>query len=299
MNVDQTDRYPFLKSELEWIRQSPRARATKSKARITAFHALIESSLESREELPALSIPPGKRLGDRVVRADGIAKSYGGRPLMRDLSFELPPGGIVGVIGPNGAGKTTLLRIIAGEVEPDAGHLDVGPTVEICFVDQGRKELEDEQSVYQEVSEGHDTFRVGRREVNARAYLSRFGFRGEGQEKRVKDLSGGERNRVQMAKMLRRGGNLILLDEPTNDLDIPTLRLLEEALQAFPGCAVVVSHDRYFLDRVATHILAFEGEGRARLFEGSYEAYSRRVAAERRERGEPEEPARGAHRRFR
>ncbi len=291
-------RQKVIERELEWIRQSPRARMKKSKARITAFNDLVDQSYEKAVDLPELPIPPGQRLGDRVIRLDRVSKSYGARKLFHDVSFELPPGGIVGVIGPNGAGKTTLLRMIVGTEKADKGALEVGPTVEICYLDQGRETLRDENTVYKEISEGYDVFKVGKKEVNSRAYVSRFGFTGEDQEKRVGELSGGQRNRVLMARMLRRGGNVVLLDEPTNDLDIPTLRLLEESLQAFPGCAVVVSHDRYFLDRVATHILAIDGDGSARYFEGSYQAYAEKLAQERAARGEAE-AARGTHRRFR
>ncbi len=294
----ESTRQKEIERELEWIRQSPRARMKKNKARVTAFDKLMEESYERQAELPAIPIPPGQRLGERVIRFEGVSKAYGDRVLFRALSFELPPGGIVGVIGPNGSGKTTLLRLIVGSERPDAGTIDIGPTVEVCYVDQSREDLDGRNTVYREISEGYDTFKVGKKDVNARAYVSRFGFVGEDQEKRVGELSGGQRNRVQMAKMLRRGGNVVLLDEPTNDLDIPTLRLLEEALQAFPGCAVVVSHDRYFLDRVATNILAFEESGRVRYFEGPYAAYSEQMAAEREERGEPE-AVRGTHRRFR
>ena len=284
--------------ELEWIRQSPRARQKKNKARVTAFHDLVEQGYEAQGELPALAIPTGTRLGEKVVTCNDISKSYGDKKLFEGLTFDLPQGGIVGVIGPNGAGKTTLLRLIVGEETPETGDIEVGSTVQVCYVDQGRENLDDSKTVYEEISEGYDSFKVGKKDVNARAYVSRFGFTGEDQEKTLGTLSGGQRNRVQMAKMLRRGGNVVLLDEPTNDLDIPTLRLLEEALQALPGCAVVVSHDRYFLDRVATHILAFDPDGPVRFFEGGYEQYAERMAEERAERGEAE-PTKGAHRRFR
>lgn len=290
-------RQKVIERELEWIRQSPRGRQSKAKARIANFERLVSESEQQTEDGFGLSIARGRRLGDRVCTVDRITKSYGDRTVISDLSFELPPGGIVGVIGPNGAGKTTMLRMIVGQEEPDSGSVDVSETVDLCYLDQSREDLDDKRTVFEEISEGYDSFKVGKREVNSRAYVARFGFTGESQEKLMGDISGGQRNRVQMAKMLRRGGNVILLDEPTNDLDIPTLRLLEESLQGFPGCAVVVSHDRYFLDRVATHILAFEGEGQVRFFEGSYQAYADRMAEERRERGESE-PSKGTFRRF-
>ncbi len=285
--------------ELEWIRQSPRARQSKSKARVAAFHKLQEKTYEKASELPALSIPCTTRLGDRVLEVQSVTKSYGDRTVINDLSFRVPPGGIIGVIGPNGAGKTTLLKLIVDLERAETGTIDVGPTVSVIYADQSRQDLDPNNTVYQEISENYDTFKVGKIEVNSRAYVAKFGFTGEDQEKRVGDLSGGQRNRVQMAKMLRRGGNVVLLDEPTNDLDIPTLRLLEDALGAFPGSAVVVSHDRYFLDRVATHILAFDGEGHARFFEGSYQSYAERIREERVERGESPEEKKGTHRRFR
>ncbi|MGE3164898.1 MAG: energy-dependent translational throttle protein EttA [Planctomycetota bacterium] len=291
-------RVKLLERELEWIRQNPKGRQAKAKARITNFNRLVEESESQTAEIVGLSIPPGRRLGDKVIHLKNVTKGYGGRKLIDGLTMDLPPGGIVGVIGPNGVGKTTLLRMIVGQEVPDEGEFEVGSTVDLCYVDQSRESLDPKKTVYQEISEGYDVFKVGRREVNSRAYLARFGFTGDVQEKLVGDLSGGQRNRVQMARMLRRGGNVVLLDEPTNDLDIPTLRLLEEALQEFPGCAVVVSHDRYFLDRVATHILAFEGDGHVRFFEGSYQAYAERKAEERRERGESE-PTKGTFRQFR
>ncbi|MEM7166534.1 MAG: energy-dependent translational throttle protein EttA [Planctomycetota bacterium] len=290
-------RQKVLERELEWIRQTPKGRMTKSRARISNFERLVEESEKVAEDAIGLSISPGRRLGDRVAIVQGVSKSYDGKELFHDLSFELPPGGIVGVIGPNGAGKTTLLRLLVGQEEPDTGEVVVGETVDLCYVDQRRQDLEDSKTIFEEISEGYDTFKIGKREINSRSYVARFGFSGEAQEKSVGALSGGQRNRVQMAKMLRRGGNVILLDEPTNDLDIPTLRLLEEALMSFPGCAVVVSHDRYFLDRVATHILAFEESGDVRYFEGSYQAYADRMEAERKERGE-KEPTAGTFRRF-
>ncbi len=294
----EDDRRKQLNKELDWIRQTPRARAKKSKARVEAFHKLQEQVYESRKDVPALAIPCETKLGDKVLEVRGMTKSYDGRTLFDDLTFELRPGAIVGVIGPNGAGKTTLMRLIADQIEPDSGTVTLGSTVELCFADQSRQELDNDKTIYQNISEGYDVFQVGKVEIASRAYVARFGFTGEEQEKKVGDCSGGQRNRVQMAKMLRRGGNLVILDEPTNDLDIPTLRLLEEALEAFPGCAIVVSHDRYFLDRVATNILALDGEGGGRFFEGSYEAYSEKIRTERIERGEDPEVPRGTHRRF-
>jgi ATP-binding cassette ChvD family protein len=292
------ERQKLLSKELDWIRLTPRARATKSKARVEAFHRLQEQVYESRNELPALVIPCETRLGDKVLDVENLTKGFDGRVLFENLSFSLRPGAIVGVIGPNGAGKTTLMRLVAGLDEPDSGSIELGPTVEICFADQNRQDLDDDKTIYQNISEGYDVINVGRLEVQSRAYVARFGFTGEDQEKKVGDCSGGMRNRVQMAKMLRRGGNLVILDEPTNDLDIPTLRLLEEALEALPGCGVVVSHDRYFLDRVATHILALDGEGNGRFFEGSYQAYAERMRQERIDRGEDPDLPRGVHRRF-
>ena len=283
---------------MDWIRQTPKARATKSKARVEAFHRLQEQVYESRKELPALVIPCETRLGDKVLDIEKMSKGFDGRVLFEDLSFSLRPGSIVGVIGPNGAGKTTLMRLVAGLDEPDSGTIELGSTVEICFADQSRQDLNDQKTIYQNISEGYDVFNVGKLEVQSRAYVARFGFTGDDQEKLVGHCSGGMRNRVQMAKMLRRGGNLVILDEPTNDLDIPTLRLLEEALEALPGCGVVVSHDRYFLDRVATHILALDGEGSGRFFEGSYQAYAEKMRQERTDRGEDPDLPRGVHRRF-
>ncbi len=294
----EDDRQKLLTKELDWIRQTPKARATKSKARVEAFHRLQEQVYESRKELPALVIPCETRLGDKVLDVNKMSKGFDGRVLFEDLSFSLRPGSIVGVIGPNGAGKTTLMRLVAGLDEPDSGSVELGSTVEICFADQSRQDLNDKKTIYQNISEGYDVFNVGKLEVQSRAYVARFGFTGDDQEKLVGHCSGGMRNRVQMAKMLRRGGNLVILDEPTNDLDIPTLRLLEEALEALPGCGVVVSHDRYFLDRVATHILALDGEGSGRFFEGSYQAYAEKMRQERTDRGEDPDLPRGVHRRF-
>jgi ATP-binding cassette ChvD family protein len=263
-----------LARELEWVRASPTARHAKSKARVAAYEKLLAEEKNVKLDRVEIHIPAGPRLGDIVVAADGLAKGFGERLLFEDLSFSLPPGGIVGVVGPNGAGKTTLFRMIVGDEAPDAGMLQVGDTVEIAYVDQARADLTPANSVWQEISGGHDTLELGTREVNSRQYVSWFNFRGADQQKRVSDLSGGERNRVHLAKLLRSGGNLLLLDEPTNDLDVDTLRALEDALLDFAGCAVVISHDRWFLDRVATHILAFEGDSEATWFEGSWEEYA-------------------------
>jgi ATPase subunit of ABC transporter with duplicated ATPase domains len=263
-----------LARELEWVRSSPKARHAKAKARLTAYERLLAEEQNVKLDRVEIHIPAGPRLGDVVVQADHVAKGFGDRLLVEDLSFSLPPGGIVGVIGPNGAGKTTLFRMIAGEEEPDAGTLRVGDTVELAYVDQARADLNPENTVWKEISGMEDTIALGKREVNSRQYVSWFNFRGGDQQKRVSDLSGGERNRVHLAKLLRSGGNVLLLDEPTNDLDVDTLRALEDALLDFAGCAVVISHDRWFLDRIATHILAFEGDSQATWFEGSYEEYA-------------------------
>ncbi len=266
-----------LERELDWIRMSPRARQAKGKARIQAYEKLLADS-ESRERAPErveISIPTPARLGDVVVEAAGISKGYGDDLLMDDLSFALPPGGIVGVIGANGAGKTTLFRMIVGQEAPDAGTLELGETVELSYVDQDRDALDAGKSVWEEISGGQDLMKVGRGEVASRAYVGAFNFKGPDQQKRVGDCSGGERNRVHLAKLLASGGNVILLDEPTNDLDVDTLRALEEALLEFPGCAVVISHDRWFLDRIATHMLAFEGESHVEWFEGNFDDYEK------------------------
>jgi len=262
-----------LQRELEWVRMSPRARHAKSKARLGAYEKLFAEEQNVKLDRVEIHIPAGPRLGDVVVEADGLRKGFGDRLLIEDLSFSLPPGGIVGVIGPNGAGKTTLFRMIAGEEEPDGGELRVGETVQLAYVDQSRAGLDPASTVWKEISDGHDTLTLGKREVNSRQYVSWFNFKGGDQQKRVSDLSGGERNRVHLARLLRSGGNLLLLDEPTNDLDVDTLRALEEALLDFAGCAVVISHDRWFLDRIATHVLAFEGDSQATWFEGSYAEY--------------------------
>jgi len=264
-----------LQRELEWVHMSPRARQAKGKARLTAYDRLLAEETEQEKRLQAtdLHIPPGPRLGDLVVEAINLRKGYGDRLLIEDLSFKLPPGGIVGVIGANGAGKTTLFRMIAGEEQPDGGTLRIGETVRIAYVDQGRDMLNGERQAWEEISDGEAVVRLGKREVPARSYAAAFNFKGSDQQKRVKDLSGGERNRVHLAKLLRKGGNLLLLDEPTNDLDVDTLRSLEDALVSFAGCAVVISHDRWFLDRIATHILAFEGDSKVVWFEGNYQDY--------------------------
>jgi ATPase subunit of ABC transporter with duplicated ATPase domains len=255
------------------VRSSPVARHAKSKARLGAYERLLAEERNVKLDRVEIHIPAGPRLGDVVVESDSVSKGFGDRLLVEDMTFSLPPGGIVGVIGPNGAGKTTLFRMIAGEEQPDSGELRVGDTVEAAYVDQSRAGLEAGKTVWQEISGGHDTLALGSREVNSRQYVSWFNFKGSDQQKRVGDLSGGERNRVHLAKLLRSGGNLLLLDEPTNDLDVDTLRALEDALLDFAGCAAVISHDRWFLDRVATHILAFEGDSQVTWFEGSFEEY--------------------------
>ena len=263
-----------LEHELEWIRMAPRARQAKSKARITRYEELRAEAERQSEGSAEILIPVPERLGDEVVTAKDLTKGYGDRLLFEGLSFALPRGGIVGVIGPNGAGKTTLFRLITGQETPDAGELVVGKTVQLAYVDQSRESLEGDKTVYQEISGGQETLQFGKRQVNARAYCAGFNFRGSDQQKRVKDLSGGERNRVHLAKLLKSGGNVLLLDEPINDLDVDTLRALEEALVAFAGCVVVISHDRWFLDRIATHILAFEGNSEAVWFEGNFQDYA-------------------------
>jgi len=276
----ETKRQKTLARELEWIRQSPRARQAKSKARITAYEDLLKVEQDKKIEELEIFIPPGPRLGDVVIEARSVSKAYGDKLLFEDLNFNLPRGGIVGVIGPNGAGKTTLFRLITGQEQPDNGSFKVGDTVSLSYVNQSRDALDDKKSVFDEISGGDDLIKLGTKEVNARAYVAKFNFAGPDQQKLVGALSGGERNRVHLAKMLRSGGNVILLDEPTNDLDVNTLRALEEALLDFGGCAVVISHDRWFLDRIATHILAFEGDSQVVYFEGNYQEYE----ADRRKR---------------
>ncbi len=266
-------RMKAMQDELKWVRSNPKGRQTKSKARLARFDELQSSDFQKRNETNEIYIPPGDRLGDLVVEAKGLQKSFGENLLYKDLSFNLPKGGIVGIIGPNGAGKTTLFKMLIGAEEPDSGTLKIGDTVQIASVDQSRDSLNDDQTVWQEISDNQDIIKVGNYQVQSRAYCSRFNFRGSDQQKKVGDLSGGERNRVHLAKLLKSGGNLLLLDEPTNDLDVETLRALEEAILAFPGCAVIISHDRWFLDRIATHILAFEGNSEAIWFEGNFADY--------------------------
>jgi ATP-binding cassette ChvD family protein len=265
-------RQKALSEELEWIRTNPKGRHAKSKARIAAYERMVEEGQDKRSEEMEIFIPAGPRLGNTVIEAEHLAKGYGDRVLYDDMNFMLPPGGIIGVIGPNGAGKTTLFRMITGQDKPDSGTLKIGDTVKLGYIDQNRP-LDDSKSIWEEISDGLDLIKLGTREVNSRAYVSRFNFNGTDQQKLVSQLSGGERNRVHLAKVLKEGANVLLLDEPTNDLDVNTLRALEEALQAFAGCAVVISHDRWFLDRVATHILAFEDEGQVIWFDGNYSQY--------------------------
>ncbi len=269
----ESARQRTLKHELEWVRTNPKGRHAKSKARLAAYEELVSQEFQKRNETKEIFIPPGPRLGDVVVQAENLTKGYGDRLLIDGLNFNLPRGGIVGVIGPNGAGKTTLFRMITGQEKPDGGKLRVGETVQLAYVDQTRDSLDGKKTVWEEISGGHDIMLVGKTEVPSRAYCGRFNFRGADQQKLVKDLSGGERNRVHLAKLLKSGGNLLLLDEPTNDLDVDTLRALEEALLDFAGCAVIISHDRWFLDRIATHMLAFEGDSRVVWFEGNYADY--------------------------
>src|SRR6516225_7242992 len=269
----ETRRQKTLERELEWIHMSPKGRHAKGKARLNSYEALLSKETEKRAQELEIYIPPGPRLGQVVIEAAALRKAYGDNLLFEDVNFRLPPGGIVGVIGPNGAGKTTLFRLITGQEKADSGSLRLGETVKLAYVDQSRDTLKADKTVWQEISDGLDNVVLGSREVNSRAYVSRFNFSGSDQQKKVGNLSGGERNRVHLAKMLRQGANVLLLDEPTNDLDVNTLRALEEALENFAGCAVIISHDRWFLDRVATHILAFEGESRVVWFEGNYSDY--------------------------
>ena len=269
----ETARTRAMKQELEWVRTNPKGRQVKSKARLARYEELASQDAQTRNETKEIFIPAGPRLGDLVVETKDLGKRFGERLLIDKLSFNLPRGGIVGVIGPNGAGKTTLFRMIAGQEKPDAGELRLGPTVQLAYVDQSRDALDGAKTVWQEIADGQDHILLGKTEVPSRAYVGRFNFKGPDQQKFVKDLSGGERNRVHLAKLLKSGGNLLLLDEPTNDLDVETLRALEEALLDFAGCAVIISHDRWFLDRLATHILAFEDDGKVTWFEGNYADY--------------------------
>ncbi|HXS22246.1 MAG TPA: energy-dependent translational throttle protein EttA [Steroidobacteraceae bacterium] len=262
-----------LEHELEWVRQNPKARQAKSKARMQRYEELASREFQERNETNEIYIPPGERLGELVIEVKGLRKGYGERLLIDNLSFSLPRGGIVGIIGPNGAGKTTLFRMLTGGEKPDAGEIRVGPSVKLAYVDQSRHALDDRKTVWEEISGGLDILKVGNYETSSRSYVGRFNFRGSQQQQTIGELSGGERNRVHLAKVLKSGGNLLLLDEPTNDLDVETLRALEEALLGFPGCAVVISHDRWFLDRIATHILAFEGDSQVVWFEGNYQEY--------------------------
>lgn len=269
----ETSRQKAMKAELEWVRSNPKGRHAKSKARLARFDELSSVEVQKRNETQEIYIPPGPRLGDVVIEANNISKGFGDRLLINNLSFKLPPGGIVGIIGPNGAGKTTLFRMMAGFEKPDSGEIVMGQTVQMSYVDQLRDDMDNNKTVWEEVSDGLDVITVGKYETPSRAYLGRFNFKGADQQKRIGELSGGERNRVHLAKLLKSGGNVLLLDEPTNDLDVETLRALEEALLAFPGCAVVISHDRWFLDRIATHMLAFEGDSEVVWFEGNYADY--------------------------
>src|SRR5687767_1008778 len=269
----ESSRQRTIAAELEWVRTNPKGRRTKSKARLANYERLLAEERNVKLDQVQIHIPAGQRLGGQVIEADGVRKGFGEKLLIEDLSFSLPPAGIVGVIGANGAGKTTLFRMVVGDEKPDAGALAVGDTVDLAYVDQSRDALDPDKTVWEEISEGYEHIKVGDREVNSRAYVAGFNFKGSDQQRKVGVLSGGERNRVHLAKLLRRGGNVLLLDEPTNDLDVDTLRALEEALLAFPGCAVIISHDRWFLDRVATHVLAFEGDSQVTWFEGNFEAY--------------------------
>ncbi len=269
----ESERQKTLERELEWIRMSPKGRQAKSKARIKSYESLLAQESEKRARDLEIYIPPGPRLGNVVIEARGVKKAYGDRLLVDEMSFQLPPGGLVGVIGPNGAGKTTLFRMITGQETPDDGSIRVGETVKLAYVDQSRDALDQNKTIWEEISDGSDFIELGKRQVNSRAYVARFNFSGSDQQKRVGMISGGERNRVHLAKMLKEGANVLLLDEPTNDLDVNTMRALEEALENFAGCAVIITHDRWFLDRIATHILAFEGESRVVWFEGNYSDY--------------------------
>jgi len=285
-----------IKTELEWVRANPRARQAKAKARLQRFEELNSRDFQTRSETNEIYIAPGPRLGDQVIEADNLRKSFGQRVLFEDLTFSLPPGGIVGVIGPNGAGKTTLFKMLVGQEPADSGSITVGESVQLAYVDQSRDLLDDDKSVWQEISDGQDILKVGAYETQSRAYVGRFNFRGAQQQRKVGLLSGGERNRVHLAKLLRSGGNVLFLDEPTNDLDVETLRALEDALLSFPGCAVVISHDRWFLDRIATHILAFEGDSEVVYFQGNYADYA--ADLKRRKGGDADQPHRIRYKRL-
>ncbi len=285
-----------MQAELEWVRQNPKGRQAKSKARLQRFEELSSQEYQQRNETNEIYIPPGPRLGDLVIEARGVAKAFGEKVLFDGVDFQIPPGAIVGIIGPNGAGKTTLFRMITGQAEPDRGEIRIGDTVQMAYVDQSRQDLDDAKTVWEEISEGADMIRVGSYETPSRAYVGRFNFRGSTQQQKIGLLSGGERNRVHLAKVLKSGGNVILLDEPTNDLDVETLRALEEALLEFPGCAMVISHDRWFLDRIATHILAFEGDSQVVWFQGNYADYAEDL--KRRRGGDAEQPHRIRYRRL-
>ena len=284
-----------IKSELEWVRANPKGRQSKSKARIARFEELNSQDFQLRNETQELYIPPGPRLGDKVLEVKDLCKSFGNKILVDKLSFSVPKGSIVGIIGGNGTGKTTFLRMLVGSEQPDSGHIELGETVDLAYVDQSRDELNGANTVWQEISDEQDLLQIGKYEISSRAYASRFNFRGGDQQKFVKDLSGGERNRLHMAKLLKRGGNVLLLDEPTNDLDVETLRALEEGLLAFPGCAIVVSHDRWFLDRICTHILAFEGESKVFFHEGNYSDYE---AERKKHLGDSSQPKRIKHKKL-
>jgi ATP-binding cassette ChvD family protein len=287
----------LLARELEWIRKTPKARTAKSKARLRNFEKMYAESDTRQDDAITITIPPGEKLGQFVLSVENLTKRFGDRTVIDGLSFEIPPAAILGVIGPNGTGKTTLLKLISGQLQPDGGRIRLGPTVTPCFVDQDRATLDPTKTVWQEISDGMEELKLGSRTMNSRAYVSKFNFKSSDQQQLVGSLSGGQRNRVQLAKMLRRGGNLLLVDEPTNDLDLSTIQVLEEALEAFPGCAIVVSHDRFFLDRIATHILAFDEGAKARFWEGNYATYRERIEEEREEAGLG--PAtKGTHRRL-